>query len=65
MLYNAGFGDGVTELELLPGADVTGENMFAQVELVGYRDPVTRQIKIHVARLTGYRYLKPSIFSFE
>ncbi|HFR7805171.1 TPA: ATP-binding protein, partial [Escherichia coli] len=46
MLYNAGFGDGVTELELLPGANVTGENMFAQVELVGYRDPVTRQIKI-------------------
>ncbi|MDG3087789.1 ATP-binding protein [Vibrio hannami] len=46
MLYNAGFGDGVTELELLPGANVTGENMFAQVELVGYRDPVSRQIKI-------------------
>lgn len=46
MLYNAGFGDGVTELELLPGANVTGENMFAQVELVGYRDPISRQIKI-------------------
>lgn len=46
MLYNSGFGDGVTELELLPGANVTGENMFAQVELVGYRDPVSRQIKI-------------------
>ncbi|MCO1333159.1 ATP-binding protein [Microbulbifer sp. OS29] len=46
MLYNAGFGDGVTELELLPGANVTGENMFAHVELVGYRDPISRQIKI-------------------
>jgi DNA helicase HerA-like ATPase len=46
MLYNSGFGDGVTELELLPGANVTGENMFAQVELVGYRCPITRQIKI-------------------
>ena len=46
MLYNAGFGDGVTELELLPSANVTGENMFAQVELVGYRDPISRQIKI-------------------
>lgn len=46
MLYNAGFGDGVTELELLPGANVTGENMFAQVELVGYRCPLSRQIKI-------------------
>jgi uncharacterized protein len=46
MLFNAGFGDGVTELELLPGANVTGENLFANLELVGYRDPGSRQIKI-------------------
>ena len=46
MLFNAGFGDGVTELELLPGANVTGENLFANLELVGYRDPLSRQIKI-------------------
>ena len=46
MLYNAGFGDGVTELELLPGANVTGENMFAQVALVGYRCPISRQLTI-------------------
>jgi len=46
MLYNAGFGAGVTELELMPGANVTGENLMAQIELVGYRDPVSRQIKI-------------------
>ena len=46
MLYNAGFGDGLSELELMPGANVTGENLHARVELVGYRDPVTKQIKI-------------------
>jgi DNA helicase HerA-like ATPase len=46
MLFNAGLGDGVTELELLPGASVTGENLFANLELVGYRDPTSRQIKI-------------------
>lgn len=46
MLFNAGFGDGVTELELLPGANVTGESLIANVEVVGYRDPVSRQIKI-------------------
>jgi len=46
MLFNAGFGDGVTELELLPGTSVTGENMYASLEIVGYRDPGTRQIKI-------------------
>jgi DNA helicase HerA-like ATPase len=46
MLFNSGFGEGVTELELLPGASVTGENLFANLELVGYRDPISRQIKI-------------------
>jgi DNA helicase HerA-like ATPase len=46
MLFNSGFGDSVTELELLPGANVTGEQLYANVELVGYREPVTRQIKI-------------------
>lgn len=46
MLYNTGFGDGLSELELMPGANVTGENLHAQVELVGYRDPLTKQIKI-------------------
>ena len=46
MLFNAGFGDGVTDLELLPGANVTGESLVACIELVGYRDPISRQIKI-------------------
>ena len=46
MLFNSGFGQGVTELELLPGANVTGEHLYANLELVGYRDPITRQIKI-------------------
>ncbi|MBB1445277.1 ATP-binding protein [Pseudoalteromonas sp. SG43-3] len=46
MLFNSGFGDSVTELELLPGANMTGENMHATIELVGYRDPATNQIKI-------------------
>lgn len=46
MLFNSGFGDEVTELELLPGATVTGEHLYAHLELVGYRDPSTRQIRI-------------------
>ncbi len=46
LLFNSGFGDGVTELELLPGASVTGEHLYANLELIGYRDPATRQIKI-------------------
>jgi len=46
MLYDTGLGSSVGELELLPGAQVTGEHLFAKLELVGYRDPIEGQIKI-------------------
>lgn len=46
MLFNSGFGNSVSELELLPGAEVTGEHVYATVDLVGYKDAITDQIKI-------------------
>lgn len=46
VLFNSGMGDAVTELELLPGAQITGENLFAKLELVGYKDPETNKIRI-------------------
>jgi DNA helicase HerA-like ATPase len=45
ILYNSNFGEGLTSLEILPGAQVTGETLFGTVELVGYRDS-NGQIKI-------------------
>src|SRR3954451_6125287 len=45
-LYNAGLGRSLTGLELMPGAQVTGENLVAKVELIGYKDPLTAQIRI-------------------
>ncbi len=46
VLYNSGMGSGVTELELMPGAQITGENLYAKLELVGYKDPETGRIRI-------------------
>lgn len=46
MLFNSGFGNSVSELELLPGAEVTGEHVYATIDLVGYKDAITNQIKI-------------------
>lgn len=46
MLFNSGFGNSVSELELLPGAEVTGEHVYATIDLVGYKDAATNQIKI-------------------
>lgn len=46
VLYNSGMGSGVTELELMPGAQVTGENLHARLELVGYKDAETGRIRM-------------------
>ncbi len=46
VLYNSEMGQSITDLELLPGAQITGERIMARLELVGYRDPTTGQIKI-------------------
>jgi hypothetical protein len=46
VLYNSEVGQSLTDLELLPGAQITGERLIAKLELVGYKDPYTGQIKI-------------------
>ncbi|SNX54480.1 DUF87 domain-containing protein [Thermoanaerobacterium sp. RBIITD] len=38
ILYNSNMGEGLSSLEILPGAQVTGETLFGTIELVGYRD---------------------------
>lgn len=45
ILYNSNMGEGLSSLEILPGAQVTGETLFGTIELVGYRDSAG-QIKI-------------------
>jgi len=46
ILYNSGVGQTITDLELLPGAHVTGEQVMGKLEAIGFRDPDTGQIKI-------------------
>ncbi|MUL33948.1 AAA-like domain protein [Bacillus megaterium] len=45
ILYNSNMGEGLSQLEILPGAQITGETLFGSIELVGYRDS-SGQIKI-------------------
>ncbi len=45
ILYNSNMGEGLSDLEILPGAQVTGETLFGTIELVGYSDS-SGQIKI-------------------
>jgi len=44
VLYSESLGEGVSEVNILPGSAVTGETLYATVELVGYKDPKTGEI---------------------
>lgn len=46
VLYNSGMGQSVTELQLMPGALVTGEQVTSKIELIGYKEASTGQIKM-------------------
>lgn len=45
ILYNSNMGEGLSSLEVLPGAQITGETLFGTVQLIGYSDNYG-QIKI-------------------
>ena len=46
ILYNSDMGEGLSNIELLPGAQMTGETLFGSIDLVGYKDNATGQIRI-------------------
>ncbi len=46
VLYNSGMGVGVNDLELMPGAQITGESLFGKLEVVGFKDPTTGRIRM-------------------
>lgn len=45
-LFDSGMGNSVTELELMPGARMTGETIIGRIELIGFNDVKTGQIRI-------------------
>lgn len=45
-LFDSGMGNSVTELELMPGARMTGETIIGRIELIGFNDTKTGQIRI-------------------
>lgn len=64
VLFNAGMGGGVTELELMPGAQVTGESLYARLELVGYKDAATGRIRMPRRPLDPGANVEPVDFHF-
>ena len=64
VLYNSGLGQAVTELELLPGAHITGEQVMGKLEAIGFRDPATGQIKMPRRALDPGAPVEPVDFQF-
>ena len=64
VLYDAGMGSGVTDLELMPGAHVTGENLIGRLELVGYKDAATGRIRMPRRPLDPGATVEPVDFHF-
>ena len=46
VLYSDALGEGVEEVNVLPGSLVSGETLYATVELVGYKEPHTGEIRM-------------------
>ena len=52
ILFSPSLGEGISEVELLPQSRLSGETVYATLELVGYKDPFTGEIRIPRRPLT-------------
>ena len=52
ILFSPALGEGISEVELLPQSRLSGETVYATLELVGYKDPFTGEIRIPRCPLT-------------
>ena len=46
IMYTEAMGEGISEVELLPTTRLSGETVYGRIELVGYKDPTTGEIRI-------------------
>jgi uncharacterized protein len=46
ILFSEALGEGIGEVNVLPGSLVSGETLYATVELIGFKDPLTDEIRM-------------------
>ena len=46
ILYSESLGEGVGDVNVLPGSRISGETLYATIELIGFKDPVTNEIRM-------------------
>ena len=64
ILFSQALGEGISEVELLPQSRVSGETVYGTVELVGYKDPYSAEIRIPRRPLTPGTKVYGVDFSF-
>jgi len=46
ILFSQALGEGISEVEVLPQSRISGETVYGTIELVGFKDPYTAEIRI-------------------
>jgi DNA helicase HerA-like ATPase len=46
IMFNQSLGEGISEVEVLPTAKMSGETVYGRIELIGYKDQSTGEIRI-------------------
>lgn len=46
ILFSEALGEGISEVNVLPGSLVSGETLYGSIELIGYKDAFTGEIRI-------------------
>ena len=46
ILFSPALGEGISEVEVLPQSRVSGETVYGTIELVGFKDPYSNEIRI-------------------
>ncbi len=46
VLFSEGMGEGLSEVTLLPGTRISGETVYGTIELIGYKDALTGEIRL-------------------
>ena len=46
IMFSQALGEGISEVEILPSAKISGETVYGKIELIGYKDPETGEVRI-------------------
>ena len=46
VLFSEALGEGVSEVNVLPGSLVSGETLYGTIDIIGFKDPATNEIRL-------------------